>query len=349
MIRKCGRYYWMDFMYQGKRYRLSTKTEDRRLAEQIYHKMRYEAVEGTWFNKPAPHTLEEMINRAYPAKGYGKKLLKWFGKDTLIHTITPRMISKFKAIRSIEHPTACNRDLACLKHAFNLALKEWEWVKENPVTKVKMLKEAQPRDRWLTIDEEKTLMEILSLQIKDLVVCALNTGMRLSEMLELKWKDVDLSRGEITIVHSKNGLKRTIPMNEIVVELLISKYKFRVPTLPKCDLVFPNKAGRVWDKCKVGKLFRLACKKGGIENFRFHDLRHTFASRLVQARVDLYEIQKLLGHKSPMMTQRYAHLAIENLRDAVSKLTEMKDINQNKWSRRSDLNRGPTDYESVPP
>ena len=138
--------------------------------------------------------------------------------------------------------------------------------------------------------------------------------MGLSEILSLTWDGVSLFRKTVTVFHSKNGERRTIPINRVVFELLKEKTKVR-PI--KTNLVFYGKVCTPMDDNNLRRAFRNAGNKAKIENFRFHDLRHTFATRLIQAGVDIYKVQRLLGHKSPIMTQRYAHHYPESLRDGV--------------------------------
>jgi integrase len=215
-----------------------------------------------------------------------------------------------------------NRELATLKKAFNLALKEWEWVESNPVSKVSMEPEDNKRDRWLTQDEEERLLKACPHWLREVVVFALNTGMRLSEILELSWDAVDFFRKTVTVFKSKNKERRTIPLNGSAIELLKFKAKVR---LIKTNLVFYGpRANKLVRKRNVSWVFHTIARGTGISDFRFHDLRHTFATRLIQAGVDLYRVQRLLGHKSPSMTQRYAHHWPESLRHAVEVLDSTK-------------------------
>jgi integrase len=145
--------------------------------------------------------------------------------------------------------------------------------------------------------------------------------MRLGEILSLTWKAVDLFRKTVTVFKSKNNERRTIPLNGTAFELLKAKAKV---TSIKTDLVFHTKTHNSIDGCNVGRAFRIALRRAGIQDFRFHDLRHTFATRMVQAGKDLYKVQMLLGHKTPIMTQRYTHHYPESLRDGVEVLDRIK-------------------------
>ena len=150
--------------------------------------------------------------------------------------------------------------------------------------------------------------------LRELVVFALHSGMRLGEILSLTWSAVDLFRRTVTVFRSKNGERRTVPLNQTVMALLTEKAKVRHL---KSTLVFPSHAGTPLDPNHLRRALRPAMVKAGIVDCHFHDLRHTFATRLVQSGVALYKVQRLLGHKSTIMTQRYAHHYPESLRDGV--------------------------------
>ncbi len=151
---------------------------------------------------------------------------------------------------------------------------------------------------------------------------ALHTGMRMGEILSLRWDTVDLFRRTVTILRSKNGDKLMIPLNGHMFALL-KKLKDRTSS---SEWIFPSQAGTMRDGHGLRRAFRKALKTAKIHEFHFHDLRHTFATRLIQAGVDLYKVQKLLGHRSPVMTQRYAHHCSESLRDGVNVLDRKRSI-----------------------
>lgn len=334
---KRDKVWWMTFIYQGKQFRESTGTSDRRLAEAILAKIRVKIIEGRYFDtlEEKERTFAEMMERYLKEhvvklasqrsyRGYIKNLNLFFSDYTL-DRITPKLIVKYKAKRYSEgvKPATINRELATMKNAFNLAIKEWEWCRENPVSRVSMEKENNKRDRWLTNEDEERLLESSPLWLQEIVVFALNTGMRLGEILSLTWEGVDLFRKTVTVFHSKNGERRTIPINQTVFELLKAKAKVRSINT---NIVFHDKAHTLMDAHNLRRAFRAAIKKATIEDFHFHDLRHTFATRLIQGGVDIYKVQRLLGHKSPIMTQRYAHHYPESLRDGVELLDRDKKI-----------------------
>ena len=254
-------------------------------------------------------------------------LKSFFGGRTLAE-ITPRLIVEYKNRRYAAglKPASINRELANLKKAFNLAVREWEWCSENPVSRVSMERENNKRDRWLSVEEEARLLQNCAGWLHDLVTFALHTGMRMGEILELSWRGVDFTRRTVTVFRSKNGERRTIPVNQTVLAVLRKKAKVRSL---QTDLVFCSKVFTRLESGHLRRSFRLALQKSRIEDFHFHDLRHTFATRLVQAGVDIYKVQRLLGHRSPIMTQRYAHHYPESLRDGVEILDRAAGISTN--------------------
>ncbi len=340
-----GKVWWMNFMYQGQQVRRSTGTADRRLAESILAKVRVQIIEGRFFEtrEETTRTFEELMARyltehaarkSQPRhyRGYAKSLTAFFGGRTLAE-ITPKLIVEYKNRRYAAglKPASINRELASMKTAFNLGVREWEWCRENPVSKVSMERENNQRDRWLSVEEEARLLQACAPWLYELVTFALHTGMRMGEIVELTWRGVDVSRRTVMVFRSKNGERRTIPVNETVLHVMKQKVtgrQVRVMTQADFsgDFVFPSKSGTALESGHLRRAFRLALSKAQIDDFHFHDLRHTFATRLVQAGVDLYKVQRLLGHKSPIMTQRYAHHYPESLRDGVEILDRLAGV-----------------------
>ena len=331
---KRGQVWWMRFTYGGKQIRASTQSQDKELVQKIYFKVLGEVAEGKWFEKlpGEDKTFREMMEKfeseyfsnlaSYRAcRTYVEGLKSFFGDYTL-SKITPSLINEFKNRRKAKgvKPATIHRQLDIMKRAFNIAIREWEWCKANPVTKVSLERLNNKRDRWLTFEEEERLLQACPEWLKEIVLFALNTGMRQGEILSLTWKGVDLLRRTATVFRSKTNERRTIPLNATIFEML--KGKSRVRSI-KTDLVLHSKAHTPFSQRNIERAFQDALKKAEIEDFRFHDLRHTFATRLVQAGVDLYKVQVLLGHKTPAMTQRYAHHYPESLRDGVAVLDKI--------------------------
>jgi integrase len=328
---KRGATWWMSFMYQGRQVRRSTETTDKRLAEAILGKIKVQIVEGRFFEKPTEQhrTFTELLDRyikehAARRGNYYRELtsvrtLKAFFGNPTLDQVSPKRIVAYKNQRYTDgvKPATINRELATLKKAFNLARREWEWCTDNPVCRVSMERENNTRVRWLTGEEEMRLFPMAAPWLQDLMLFAIHTGMRMGEILGLTWAGVDLFRRTVMVFKSKNGERRTIPLNQTALELLKQRYGNRSV---ETELVFPSEALTRLNASNISRSLHLALKKAKMTDFHFHDLRHTCATRMVQAGVDLYKVQRLLGHKSPIMTQRYAHHYPESLRDGIEVL-----------------------------
>lgn len=244
-------------------------------------------------------------------------LVSFFGGKCL-HEISSLDIEKYRVerLRSVT-PATINRELACLKHMFNKA-KEWGKTTLNPAAKVKLLREENRRVRYLEKEEIGSLLNACSDHLKPIVITALNTGMRKSEILGLKWPDVDLRQRIVYIYETKSGKSRKVDINDWLAETLIRQRKH-----PESPYVFCNKNGVPYSN--IRKSFESAKRRAGIKDFRFHDLRHTFASHLVMAGVGLKTVQELLGHQTYQMTLRYAHLSPDHRRAAVNTFSRRMD------------------------
>ena len=242
--------------------------------------------------------------------------------DTPLAQITTWQIEKWKAEAGKRlNPVTVNRRLTVIKHIFKKAV-EWDVLKSNPATSVKRFAVTSERTRFLTEQEIKVLLEECEKQVTSpwllpLVTLALHTGMRQGELLKLKWQNIDLERASITIIQGKTMRRKTIAINKPAREALEWLRE-------NCygDLLFMWPWGDPIGKVTVYDAFKKACNAAKIEDFRFHDLRHTFASHLVMAGVDLVTVKELLGHKTINMTNRYTHLAQDHKAQAVAKLSE---------------------------
>jgi integrase len=213
-------------------------------------------------------------------------------------------------------PATVNRAVAFLKRLFNLAIRDG-LLGQNPVTRVKMLTENNARIRFLLDEEEERLRAVMSQEDWAIVGFALATGLRQGEMLSLRREDLDLRLGMITVRRSKHGEQRHVPMNQSARDALAI-----ILGGHSSGWVFPAPRGggpRRGDSVYRGVLVP-ALKRAYIENFHWHDLRHTFYSRLVMAGVDLRTVQQLAGHKTITVTMRYAHLSPGHQRAAIMAL-----------------------------
>lgn len=326
-----GRVWWMGFSYQGRQVRRSTEVTDKKLAEKIYHKVMVQIAEGKWYPPEvgADKTVKELLERYltdhsapnkaptthHCDKSRAKHLIQAFGKLTL-REMRPSLLAAHKSKRRTEGAAAktINNELTLLGHAFQFAVKEWEWVAENPVQKVSKEKVRNLIERWLTAEEEGRLLAASPVWLQEIIVFAANTGLRQSEILNLQWCNVDLFRRTITLLEQKNGGRDTLPVNARTLDVLKARAKVRSL---KTDYVFYNGAGNRMDARDLLRVFYPVMRKADVKRFRFHDLRHTFATRLVQAGADIYTVQKLGRWKTISMVMRYAHHHPESLRAGI--------------------------------
>ena len=243
-----------------------------------------------------------------------------FGK-LRIDGLTMEDAEKFKAIRCRQvKPATVNREMTVLKHMMSKAL-EWKYLARNPFKGIKPLKVPDRVERTLELDEEPRLLvacdRVRSRILRQVVLLALNTGMRRGELLSLEWTQVDMNKRTIRVICGKTkSAERTIPMNSTVHNLLSDLQRRR-----NSELIFPSnrKPGeRILD---LKKGFRKAVQLAKLErHIRFHDLRHTFATRLVDGGANIVTVQRLLGHARISMTARYAHSPDATRIAAVEKL-----------------------------
>lgn len=236
-----------------------------------------------------------------------------------LQEITPLIIEKYRTARLAKgiSRSSINRETSIMKRMFNLAI-DWNLTDANPFVKVKLFSEKDTqKERILEHDEEARLFKESPKHLKPILLVALHTGMRRGEILNLKWKQVDLEKRMISVQQTKSGKNRFVPMNDV----LFGEFS-RLSSLPGgTELIFANpKTGLPYTEVK--KSFKGACKKAGISNLRFHDLRHTFATRLIMAGVDIVTVKELLGHFSIRITQRYTHSNQLQQRLAVDRLAQ---------------------------
>jgi integrase len=278
-------------------------------------------------------------------KGFISQLVETFGNIPLKH-FTTKLIEQYQTerLQKGNKPATANRLIATLKHCIHKGY-QWEMLSEETLKRlrqVKLLEENNRRLRYLSKEECQTLINSCDSHLKPIVVTALNTGMRKGEILNLKWSNVDLKHGFILLDKTKNGDRRELPINKTLeATFLDTSFVRRIDTpyvfydhstgKPYQDVKrsFNTALNRATlEKCTKCDYQRAVTEKQqnkdtgicpycssdtivqkGIKDFHFHDLRHTFASHLVMAGVDITTVSRLLGHKSLTMTLRYAHLA----------------------------------------
>jgi integrase len=320
------------FYVEGRKKRESYPNKT--LAKQALYKRKVEIAEGRFLDKKKDGKVrfEEFARTfidvyAKPNKKSWERdelsirhLTKRFGGKTLMN-ITIYDVENYKKERSKEaSPATVNRELACLKTIFNKAI-EWEKTEYNPVKKVKLFREDNKRWRYLEKDEINKILENANEPLKSIIIVALNTGMRQGEIIKLKWLDVDLSNRLIYIrtENAKSGVGRELPMNEILYDLFFSLRMQNEMSAEPSTCLFTCK--QEWVKHKFHELMA----ELGIKDFRFHDLRHTFASHLAMMGVNIKTIQELLGHQTFQMTLRYAHLSKDHKRGVLDAYGKQMD------------------------
>ena len=322
----------IDYRVNGKRKREKIGP-NKKLAESVFSKRKVEIAENRYLDIRKNHRvmfgdfadtfleLHSKLNKKPRVARRDFFLVRSLGSHfsgKYLYEISPQSIERYKAARIKEvAPATVNRELACLKSMFNKAI-EWGKAYDNPVRKVKLFRENNKRIRYLEKEEIRKFLDNCPPHLKPIATVAVFTGMRKSEILNLQWKNISFEQGIIYLLDTKNNERREVLMNETVKKALIA-----VPRHPASPYVFCHKSGKPYTN--VRKSFGATLKKCGIIDFRFHDLRHTFASQLVMMGIDLKTVQELMGHKSIEMTLRYSHLSPDHKKKAVDILDRNMD------------------------
>ncbi|MDH5767297.1 MAG: site-specific integrase [Gammaproteobacteria bacterium] len=325
------------------------KTDAKNWAQQTETAIR----EGRHFksSEAKRHTVTELIDRytrdvldKNPKKkrDQGHHLEWWkdeIGSYTLADT-TPALIvecrdklaSGITRRKSQRSPATVVRYMTTLSCAFSIAVREWGWMEDNPFRKVSKPKEPRGRVRFLSDDETlpsgeskdgertrllKACRDSGNPFLYPVVVIALSTGARKNEIMGLKWQDVNLSRGMITLHETKNGERRALPLTGHALEQVKQLAKVR---RLDTDLLFPAKNPK--KPVDIRAPWETALEEAKITDFRFHDLRHSCASYLAMNGASLAEIAEVLGHKTLQMVKRYAHLSEQHTTTVVSRMNE---------------------------
>jgi integrase len=368
-IYRRGRVYWITYMgLDGKQKYESTGSDLKADAELILAQRRVDVDQGKepvtrrrdrnhTFNQLADKYKAFVINQksAKTKEVFIEQLRREFGSVKLSN-ISLSAVEVWQVRRLTEErpsiiqggvnrppvkPATVNRTLGCLKHMFTKAL-DWEMITEDVfkrIKKAKMTPENNRRLRYLSFEESAALLNSCDKHLKPIVTLALNTGCRRGEILGLTWDRVDLKHGFILLDDTKSGKRREIPINanvravlQGIVRRLDSPFVFVNPeTVKERPPVKEGSkkrpaSGRYFD---VKKSFTTACRKAKLQDFHFHDLRHTFASQLVMNGVDITTVSRLLGHATLTMTLRYAHLAPDHLQNAVDVLSRLSTSHDN--------------------
>lgn len=319
-IYKRGNVYWIRYAgLDGRTVYESSGSDKFRDAETLLIQRKQAIKEGKQpeIKKIANHTFNELAeryiawmegrHRSADSKKYRINIIaSHFGNIPLRH-INTFAVEQYQTnlINKNLKPATVNKHISIIKAMIKKAV-DWSMVESEVLKRVRTVKpltENNKRLRYLSKEECQNLINACQGNTKPIVITALNTGMRKEEILSLKWDNVDLKHGFILLDRTKNGDRREIPINETLRATLQGLTR-------RLDIpyVFYDPAtGKRYKNVK--RSFKTACKRAGITDFKFHDLRHTFASHLVMAGVDITTVKELLGHKTLTMTLRYSHLA----------------------------------------
>jgi integrase len=278
------------------------------------------------------HTLGELLERyrreVLPGKGLGTQAhqgpqLAWWSTQLgrlRLDQVTPARLAECKdRLAQTRAPGTVNRYLAALSHALTTAVVEWGWLEASPLHRVRRLREPRGRVRCLSDEERPRLLAACQAShnrcLYPVVLLALSTGARKQEILSLTWHDIDLRRAQLTLPHTKNGEPRTLPLAGQALQTVQTLAKVRRIDTP---LLFPRADGRA--PIDLRYAFQQALREAGIADFRFHDLRHSFASYLAMQGASLLEMAEALGHKTLAMVKRYAHLSEAHTAGVVARM-----------------------------
>ena len=271
--------------------------------------------------------LERYLAEVVPTKGdqrnptrYAKYWIKRLGHVKL-HRLQRDTIARALAeLGETKAPATVNRYLATLRYACNVAEAQWGWIQANPVGKQFALREPRGRVRYLSEAERQRLLEACREsshpELYAIVLVAITAGARRGEILGLRWRDVDLVARRAVLVDTKNGERRALTLVPQVTSALEGLQVGRRDG----DLVFGDPLSQ--SASQFNAAWREAKEKADIEDFRFHDLRHTAASYLAMNGATLSEIATILGHKTLQMVKRYAHLSEAHVRDVVERTAD---------------------------
>ncbi|MDD2899486.1 MAG: site-specific integrase [Desulfuromonadaceae bacterium] len=304
------------------------------------------------------HTVEDMIKKyvkdVLPQKKTTKDVslhLNYWKEQIgayMLSDVTPAMLGEVKErllsepiikTRKVSRKAGCavietksqrngatvNRYMASMSHCLSVAANEWQWLEVNPMQKVKKLKESRGRVRFLDDDERERLLKACQESVNPflytVVVLAASTGMRHGEIMNLSWSDIDFSNRRIILEETKNGERRAVALVGKALELLQELKKQKVRRIDN-NLVFPGSHVRNKGHASLRPAFLAALKKAKIENFKFHDLRHSAASYLAMNGASLTDIAAVLGHKTLAMVKRYSHLSDSHVSSVVESMNK---------------------------
>lgn len=352
-VYKRGDVWWVRFRLGGVHVRRSARTTKKAEAQAYLHRLLEEYGQASRGEAVARHQLTEATDRFFEEVRLKASTVETyrFTNRTIsrllghlhLDEINRRTLSEFVAARKRTGVTdaTIRRDLAYLGSVFTMAVR-WGWADTSPVTAFnkKGLKDSRPRTRFLTRDEFVRLHEAASPDLRPILVLAVETGLRKQELLGITIADTDLRRRELHLRDTKTSVPRRVPLSAKAITTIRSLLE--APGRPRSPYLLCKQDGsRLKDPKKA---FTGACSRAEIKDFRFHDLRHTFASWWVQDGGDLYRLSRVLGHTTLQMTARYGHLRTDDLHDEFERVAQKRS-----QDRKTHSTNQPGDAESLHP
>lgn len=339
-LRKRGNVWYFEFTYRGKRYYERIGNVSKSVAKEIASKIRADIIRGVYIPPDSNQKPFSELVKAYrdyylthtQAKEHAIKehlrkidaIEKFFGNRT-VGEITTALIEQFKKElkeKSKMSEVSINKYLAVLRSIFRKA-KELDLYK-GEIPKINFFKaKAKEIVRYLTPEEANRLLEVSPIHLRRIILFALLTGMRAGEIISLRWENI--KKNEIVLESKSTKSKRqyTYPITEDLRKLLDEIRKEQKEKGIEHGFVFTNSFGKPYTRLGYRRAFKTALRKAGIENFRFHDLRHTFASWLALTTKDIYLVSRMLHHQSVQTTKRYAHLTQDYMKESLSKISAL--------------------------
>ncbi|MFO2970996.1 site-specific integrase [Legionella pneumophila serogroup 10] len=318
--------WWVSFSHQGKRIQRSTGTSDKIAALQFHDRLKAELWNVTKLGNKPVHYWREAVLRWIKESSHKRSLetdkvhLRWLDEhlqNCQLDEINNEVIEELALKKEQEGVslTTVNRVLEILRALLTKAYREWEWIDKLPVFRMRKIENS--RIRWLTIEEANRLLVELPLHLRDMAEFTLATGLRASNVTGLRWKNVDLAKRHAWVHPDEAKTKKAIPvpLNDTAMSVLSARKGIHP------IFVFTYQDKRI-NRCST-RAWTNALERAEIENFRWHDLRHTWASWHVQNGTSLQELQQLGGWTSYDMVLRYAHLSGDLLRNAANRINAL--------------------------
>lgn len=338
--RENGIYYLIYFdNIQNKERRISTKKKIKSEALKFLTKIRNksELLQSTKVNYKISDLKNEVLK--YARTNFNKKTVWEYSNiltkfidvtgDIFIKDISIKNIEHFKQVRLNDvRPATMNKDIGTLRSAFNYALK-LDWINENPFSKVNKIPIPEKERLSISETELNSLLEVIDVKfLREMVLFAVNSGMRQGEIINLQWQDIDFSNSTITIRNkatfkTKTGKMRIIPLTNRLRDILkdiagIPENVLNIDLINPEMFIFKNIRNYKYSADYITHLFKRYCRKAGLpEKYHFHCLRHTYITNMIKAGININYVKELAGHSEIQTTMIYTHLGIEDLKQAL--------------------------------